>query len=137
MDVFIDATVHGTGKIKVNDVHDILDVKTSRRKTSSDQDGRLGCTECTPESKSANVPKVMEREYLQSIFTFTLSTIRMNRGTRKTHVVKEIIKEVGLALVVDEYQCARRRHSHQQVIESLFLHRLLSEDNLASLVNSV
>lgn len=72
----------------------------------------------------------MKGNNLQGIFPLTLGAIRVNRGTRETHVVKVIIQEVCLGLGIDENQCTRRRHSQKQVIEALLFERRFSVDDL-------
>lgn len=72
----------------------------------------------------------MKGNNLQGIFPLTLGAIRVDRGTRETHVVEIIIQEVCLGLGIHKNQCTRRRHSQKQVIEALLLKRRFSIDDL-------
>lgn len=47
---------------------------------------------------------------LQSIFAFTLSTVRVDRGARKSFIKQEVVEEVGSLLVVDEDDRTGRGH---------------------------
>jgi hypothetical protein len=48
VDIFSDTTVHDLGEVIIDDVHDIGNVQTSGRETSSDHDWALGGLERAP-----------------------------------------------------------------------------------------
>jgi hypothetical protein len=48
VDVLVHAVVLDVWAVIVDDVHDVTDVETTSRDTSSDHDGRLASAECTP-----------------------------------------------------------------------------------------
>lgn len=65
-----------------------------------------------------------------SILTLTLSATSVDGSARQSMVVKEIVDIVNLGLAVDEDKSADRMHAHEEVIEGLTLHALLSVVNL-------
>lgn len=68
---------------------------------------------------------------LQSIFTLTLGSIRVDRGTWQSLIEEIVIKKVGRLLVVDKDYGTRRRHRKEQVKQSLALLGLINEDDLS------
>lgn len=85
--------------------------------------------------RKARLPLVSRRSSspradLQCILTLALSAISMNRRTRQSHVVQEVVKQIRLALVVHKHQGAGRGHGHKEIIEGFLLQVLLHEDNL-------
>ena len=67
---------------------------------------------------------------LQSIFTLTLSSIRVNGSRRETHVEEIVINKVGSLLGLDEDESARRWHGDQEIVKSLLLGITLDPDDL-------
>lgn len=48
MNVFCDTTMLNPWKVKVDDMHDILNIQTASRNPGSHKDGALCRAECTP-----------------------------------------------------------------------------------------
>lgn len=109
VNVFVNAAVKHVWKVVVDDVHDVANVKTAGRDTSSDEDGTLAGAERTATMKSEACGDV-GRIDSQRILTFALSTIRVNRGCWHSEIEQEVIKEVDTLLGVAEDECARGRH---------------------------
>jgi hypothetical protein len=49
MDILVNTSVHYAGEIKVDDMHDILDVKTTSGNSGGNQNGSFGRLEGTPD----------------------------------------------------------------------------------------
>jgi hypothetical protein len=66
---------------------------------------------------------------LQSIFAFTLSTIRVDRGRRQVLVEQIIVDQICLALGVDKDQRAGGGDAEENVVQSIALQILFNIDN--------
>ena len=75
--------------------------------------------------------------HLQSIFTLTLSTVRVNRGAGQAHVEQVIVQEISLGLRVDEDQGTGGRHREKKVVKALLLQAILGVDDLRKVCMSV
>ena len=73
---------------------------------------------------------------LQCIFTFTLRTIRVDRGARQVSVVQEVIEEISGLLVVDKYDGASRRHGEKQVKQAVTLLGFVNKDHLLRILSA-
>lgn len=60
----------------------------------------------------------------------TLSTIPMDRGTRKLEIVKVIVQTIACAFRLDEHQGPCRRLLEQKIHQTLFFIELLDENDL-------
>ena len=67
---------------------------------------------------------------LQSIFSLTLSAIRVNRSGRKTHVEQVVVDKVSGLLGLDEHKSSRGWHGDQQIVKSLLLGIAFDPDDL-------
>ena len=108
MNVLIFTVVLDGREVKVDDMHDITNVKTTSRDTGSDHDGCFASAEGTTVVVSS--ASEAKRVNLQSILALTLSTIGVDRGGGQTVVEQEVIDEVRRLLALDEDQGTGRRH---------------------------
>jgi hypothetical protein len=103
----VDVIVNVTGEIVVDDVSDIGDIETTGSDRSGYHDGRLPAT-----------------EHLKGAFSFSLSTIAVDRSCGEIGVEEEVGQGVCSALRFDKDECqAARRHGVQNVEEDgAFVH---------------
>jgi hypothetical protein len=113
MSVLFNAAELNRWQIKVDDVHDVGDVKASSRDTSSDQNWALASTE------SSN-----------SILTFALSTVTVDRCAWKVKIEDVIINLITGSLGVDEDYGTGRWLGHQKIIQGLALLGCLNPNNI-------
>lgn len=130
MNVFSDSAVMGAREIKIDNMHNVLDVKSTRGDTGCDEDRASGRAEGTPVWFSNTVLVTGSSIDLQSILTLALRAIRVNRSTGESHIVQVVVQKVRLRLGIDEDQSTGRRHSKQQIIETLLFQMILRIDNL-------
>lgn len=108
---------------------DIGNIETTSSDTSGDKERAATRTEGTP--VEVLVLKMDDDGmYSQSIFTFTLSTIRVDRGHRQALVVEEVVDHVALDLGVGKDQDALRLVREDEVEQSLLLLVLVDIDDL-------
>jgi hypothetical protein len=54
----------------------------------------------------------------------------VNRGAWQPHVVEVVVNQIGLALGIDKYQGAGRRHREKKVVKALLLFIFFGVDDL-------
>lgn len=111
--VLLNTAKVGVGKVKVDDVHDVLDVETTSGDSGSDEDAN------GTDAEGAN-----------GIFTLTLGTIGVDRGRGHADVVQVIIELVSTTLAVDKHNGTGWGTRVQQVKESLALGGWLDIDDV-------
>ena len=111
--VFLDTAKVGVGKVKVDDVHDVLDVETTSGDSGSHKDAY------GTDAEGANC-----------VLTLTLGTIGVDRGRGHADVVQVIIELVSTTLAVDKHNGTGGGARVQQVKESLALGGWLDIDNV-------
>lgn len=139
VNVLGNSTMQSTRKIEINNVHDVLDIQTASRNARGDENRASSGAEGTPVvhvRKSGLIPTCFTN-HLQSVFTFTLSTVRVNRSAGQAHVEQIVIQEIGLGFRVDENQGTRGGHREKKVVEALLLQAILGVDDLRKVCMSV
>jgi hypothetical protein len=113
MSVLFNTAILRRWEVVVDDMHNIMNVETTGRDASSNQDGVLSQTE-RPDT----------------VLTLPLGTIAVDRHTRKVLVEQEIIQLISSALAVDKDNCTRRRSRQEQVLNRTTLHGRLHKHNI-------
>jgi hypothetical protein len=113
MSVLLNATIVRRRHVVVDNVHNIVDIKTTSRNTSGNQDRSLAGT------KSTN-----------GILTLLLSTVAMNRSTWDIGIKEEIVELIGRTLAIDEDDGTSRWGRHEQIEESSTLGMGFDEDHI-------
>lgn len=111
--ILLDTAKVGVGKVKVDDVHDVLDVETASGDSGSDKDAN------GTDAEGAN-----------GVLTLALGTIGVDRGRGHADVVQVVIELVSTTLAVDKHNRTGGGTRVQQVKESLALGGWLDIDDV-------
>lgn len=99
----MDIIINIIAQVIIDDMHDVLDIQSSRGNSGGDQDG---------------APTGFEG--FQGQLAFTLASVAMKGDAGEMFVVKDVVEVVGFAFGVDKDEGARRWLGEEEFFESVF-----------------